>query len=70
MGWLFWNLIAHSILGEEDSLSPPHWLKTAVIIAVWKEGESPERTLRSRLSLNDDPSLCPTLRNVSGYGKI
>ena len=25
-GWLFWNLMAHPLLGEEDSTSPPRWL--------------------------------------------
>lgn len=25
-GWLFWNLTAHPLLGEEDSTSPPRWL--------------------------------------------
>jgi hypothetical protein len=25
-GWLFWNLVAHPLLGEEDSTSPPRWL--------------------------------------------
>jgi len=24
-GWLFWNLMAHPLLGEEDSTSPPRW---------------------------------------------
>jgi hypothetical protein len=24
-GWRFWNLMAHSLLGEEDSTSPPRW---------------------------------------------
>ena len=35
-------------------------------IAVWEEGESPPNTHRSRLSLNDDPSLCDTLHGVDG----
>jgi hypothetical protein len=25
-GWLFWNLMAHPLLGEEDSTSPPRWI--------------------------------------------
>jgi hypothetical protein len=25
-GWHFWNLMAHPLLGEEDSTSPPRWL--------------------------------------------
>ena len=25
-GWLFWNIMAHPLFGEEDSTSPPHWL--------------------------------------------
>jgi hypothetical protein len=25
-GWLFWNLIAHPLLGEEDSTFSPRWL--------------------------------------------
>jgi hypothetical protein len=25
-GWLFWNLMAHPLLGEEDFTSPPRWL--------------------------------------------
>jgi hypothetical protein len=25
-GWLFWNFMAHPLLGEEDSTSPPRWL--------------------------------------------
>jgi len=24
-GWLFWNLMTHPLLGEEDSTSPPRW---------------------------------------------
>jgi hypothetical protein len=24
-GWLFWNLMADPLLGEEDSTSPPRW---------------------------------------------
>jgi hypothetical protein len=26
MGWLFWNLMAHPLLGEEDTMLSPHWL--------------------------------------------
>jgi hypothetical protein len=33
-GWLFWNLIAHPLLGEEDSTSQPRWLSTAARIDV------------------------------------
>jgi hypothetical protein len=25
-GWLFWNLMAHPLPGEEDSTLPPRWL--------------------------------------------
>jgi hypothetical protein len=25
-GWLFWNIMAHSLFGEEDSTSSPRWL--------------------------------------------
>jgi hypothetical protein len=25
-GWLFWNLMAHPILGKGESTSPPRWL--------------------------------------------
>jgi hypothetical protein len=25
-GWLFWNLMAHPLLGEEVSTSPPRWV--------------------------------------------
>jgi hypothetical protein len=24
--WLFWNLMAHPLVGEEDTTSPPRWL--------------------------------------------
>jgi hypothetical protein len=25
-GWLFWNLMAHPLVDEEDPTSPPRWL--------------------------------------------
>jgi hypothetical protein len=57
-GWLFWNIMAHHLLGKEGSASPPRWLWTVARIAVQEVGESPPNTRRSRPSLNDYPSLC------------
>ena len=39
-------------------------------IAVHEEGECLPNTRRSRLSLNDDPSLCATLYTVGGVGEL
>ena len=25
-GWLFWNIMAHPLIGKEDSALPPRWL--------------------------------------------
>jgi hypothetical protein len=42
---LFWNLMAHPLLCEEDSSSPPRWLWTAARIVVHEESESPPKIL-------------------------
>jgi hypothetical protein len=69
-GWLFWNLMTHPLIGEEDSTSPPRWLKTAARIVVHEEGESLQNTRRSRPSLNDDPSLRATPYTAGGVGEL
>jgi hypothetical protein len=69
-GWLFWNIIAHPLLGEEDSTSSPCWLRSAARIAVHEVGESPPNTRRSRPSLNNYPSLCATLDIARGVGEL
>jgi hypothetical protein len=51
------SLMAHPLLGEEDSTSPPRWLLAAARIAVREKGESLPNTRRNRPSLNDDPFL-------------
>ena len=58
MGKLIWNFMVHPLLGEEDFALLPRWLCIAAHIVVQEEGESPPSTRRSRLSQNDDPSLC------------
>jgi hypothetical protein len=55
--WFLWNITAHPLLGEIDSISLPHWLGTAGRIAVQEKDKSTPDTQRSRLSLNDPP-LC------------
>jgi hypothetical protein len=49
-GWLFWDMMANPLLGEESYTSPPRWLRTAARNVVQKEGDSSPDTRRSRLN--------------------
>jgi hypothetical protein len=62
--------MAHPLLDEEGSTSPPRWLLTAARIVVQEAGESPKNTRRSRMSLSDGPSLCATIYTAGGVGEL
>ena len=54
-GWLSWNFMAHPLLGEDDSSTPPRWLSTAARIAVQEEAKKLPGTRISHRGLGDDP---------------
>jgi hypothetical protein len=66
-GWRFWNIMAHPLFGEEDSTSPPRWLRTVARIAVQvKSSTLPIAKSQTRSKQNKDMQKCSSVYSERG----